>query len=236
VASARTVVSLTFDDALAQQMGAAAVLERHGMRGTFFLNTWRLRRISADDMTAAQAADLQARGHEIGGHTLDHPHLTTLTPAQQHVQICDDRAYLSSLGLDVQNFAYPFGDWNAQARQAVIDCGYDSARSVSGIAATVAAEGLVPKDPFVLRAPRSIASTDTVGQIESWVNAAERQGGWLILTFHHICDGCAGNAIRAEDFEDLVGWLEQRRSAGTVTARVRDVIGGATKPVVTWPP
>jgi peptidoglycan/xylan/chitin deacetylase (PgdA/CDA1 family) len=232
---ATTLVSLTFDDALAQQLAAAAILERHGMRGTFFLNTWRLRSGSADNMTPAQAKDLEDRGHEIGGHTIDHVHLTTLTPAQQHVQICNDRAYLTSVGLDVQSFAYPFGEWNAQARQAVVDCGYDSARDISGVDGSVAAESFVPEDRFALRAPRSIASTDTVADIEGWVMRAERQGGWLILTFHHVCDRCAENAIRAEDLENLVAWLEQRRSTGTRTARVRDVIGGTTKPVVTWP-
>lgn len=232
---ATTVVSLTFDDALSQQIAAAGLLEKHGMRGTFFLNTWRLRESSPDNMTAAQARDLQDRGHEMGGHTLDHPHLTALSPEQQHVEICNDRANLMSLGLDVQNFAYPFGDWNSSARQAVIDCRYNSARDVSGVTVMTPAESFVPKDPFVLRAPGSIQSTDTVQDIEVMVSRAEAQGGWLLLTFHHLCDGCASNAITAPDLDALLGWLEQRSTQGTVVARVRDVIGGTTQPAVTWP-
>jgi len=236
VVCARTVVSLTFDDALAQQMAAADALEKHGMRGTFFLNTWRLQTSTVENMTAAQAADLQRRGHELGGHTLDHPHLTTLTPDQQHVQICNDRANLLSLGFDVRNFAYPFGDWNSQVRQAVIDCRYDSARDIAGLTAEVPAETFAPKDPFVLRAPGSILWTDTLDQIEGLVTRAEGQGGWLLLTFHHLCDGCATNAISPDNFKSLLAWLEQRASQGTGTARVRDVIGGVTQPAVTWPP
>jgi len=42
-------------------------------------------------------------------------------------------------------------------------------------------------------------------------------------------------AVRPDDFENLLTWLEQRSSRGTGTARVRDVLGGQTKPVVTWP-
>ena len=232
---ATTVVSLTFDDALAQQVQAAAMLEKHGMRGTFFLNTWRLQTPSVDDMTPPQARDLQSRGHEIGGHTLNHPHLTALTRDQQRVEICNDRANLLSLGLDVQNFAYPFGDWNATVRQAVVDCGYNSARDSSGLASDLAAESLAPNDAFVLRAPGSVRSTDTVGDIEGLVTRAEVRGGWLLLTFHHVCDGCAPNAIRPGDFEALLGWLEQRSGQGTATARVRDVLGGSTQPAITWP-
>jgi peptidoglycan/xylan/chitin deacetylase (PgdA/CDA1 family) len=233
---ATTVVSLTFDDALAQQLLAAASLERHGMRGTFFLNTWRLQKAAAENMTPAQAKDLQARGHEIGGHTLTHPHLTLLAPDEQHVEICNDRANLLSLGLDVQNFAYPFGDWNADARQAVVDCRYNSARNVSGVGiGGVAAESFVPKDAFVLRAPTSIQSTNTVADIEAMVTRAEAQGGWLLLTFHHVCDGCASNAIRPDDLEALLDWLEPRSAQGTAVARVRDVLGGSTQPPVTWP-
>ena len=106
------------------------------------------------------------------------------------MEICNDRANLISLGLDVRSFAYPFGDWNASVRQAVVDCGYDSARSISGLDGAVAAETFAPRDPFVLRAPGSIQSTHTLADIESWVSRAEAQGGWLLLTFHHVCDGC----------------------------------------------
>ncbi|MFL5309052.1 MAG: polysaccharide deacetylase family protein [Myxococcales bacterium] len=235
VVCATTVISLTFDDALAQQLPAAATLEKHGMRGTFFLNTWRLRTSSADNMTAAQAKGLQDRGHEIGGHTLDHPHLTTLTSDQQRVQICNDRANLIGLGFDVQNFAYPFGDWNASARQGVADCGYNSARNVSGVSGKVAAETFTPKDALVLRAPTSVQTTDTVADLEELVTNAEKQGGWLLFTIHHVCDRCASNAIRPDDLDSFLGWLEQRSAQGTTTARVRDVIGGSTQPPVTWP-
>ena len=205
------------------------------MRGTFFLNTWRLQTPSVENMTATQAKDLQARGHEIGGHTLDHPHLTALSPDQQHVQICNDRANLISLGLDVQNFAYPFGDWNASVRRAVADCRYNSARDIAGLGGGIVAETFTPKDALVLRAPGSVEQTDTVANLEALVTRAEGTGGWLLLTFHHVCDGCAANGIRPDDFEALLSWLEQRAKQGTGTARVRDVIGGATQPAVTWP-
>jgi peptidoglycan/xylan/chitin deacetylase (PgdA/CDA1 family) len=235
VVCATTVVSLTFDDALGEQVPAAAALEKHGMRGTFFLNTWRLRKASAENMTPAQASDLQARGHEIGGHTLNHPRLTTLASDQQHVEICNDRANLIGLGLEVRNFAYPFGDWDTAVRKAVIDCGYNSARDIGGLGHLVTAETLVPKDAFVLRAPRSVRSTDKVEDIEGWVSRAEAEGGLVLLTFHHVCDGCAPNAIRPGDFEALLAWLEQRSGQGTATARVRDVVAGGTQPAITWP-
>ncbi|HRU07089.1 MAG TPA: polysaccharide deacetylase family protein [Candidatus Brocadiia bacterium] len=63
-------VSFTFDDALEEHLDAAMpVLERSGLRGTFFVPAGSpafLRRV--DDWRAAAA-----RGHELGNHSIFHP-------------------------------------------------------------------------------------------------------------------------------------------------------------------
>src|SRR5437868_2896315 len=72
-ASADTVVSLTFDDGLADQYDARPMLEELGLNATFFVNTGRLGR--SGYLTTAQLVELQAAGHEIGGHTVNHARL-----------------------------------------------------------------------------------------------------------------------------------------------------------------
>ena len=64
----RPTVSFTFDDAPASAATAAAILERHEARGTYYLcaglfdETGHMGRY----INATEAADLAARGHEIG--------------------------------------------------------------------------------------------------------------------------------------------------------------------------
>jgi peptidoglycan/xylan/chitin deacetylase (PgdA/CDA1 family) len=79
-------VSLTFDDTEDEQLDAAAVLEAHGLVGTFYVNSPRLHQSSAgadDWLSVADVQAMQQRGHEIGGHTLSHPDLTSLSEPER---------------------------------------------------------------------------------------------------------------------------------------------------------
>ena len=131
-AAAQTVVSIEFDDGTSNQYGVRDVLTAHGMDGTFYVYSALVG--DEDHMSWAQLHALADDGNEIGGHTLDHPHLTQLTAEQQHQQICQDRANLQAQGFTVRNFAYPFGDFDATTQSIVGDCGYDTGRGVSGTA------------------------------------------------------------------------------------------------------
>jgi peptidoglycan/xylan/chitin deacetylase (PgdA/CDA1 family) len=64
-------VALTFDDGGASAMEIAAMLERRGWRGHFFIATARIG--SAGFVTAGQVRELAARGHLVGSHTHTHP-------------------------------------------------------------------------------------------------------------------------------------------------------------------
>jgi peptidoglycan/xylan/chitin deacetylase (PgdA/CDA1 family) len=66
----KAVVCLTFDDALAEHLDVAMpIMERHGLRGTFFVN------VGSPDFTARLQdwTDAAKRGHELGNHTVFHP-------------------------------------------------------------------------------------------------------------------------------------------------------------------
>ena len=66
----QALVSLTFDDALPEHLDVAMpILERHGMRGTFYVNVGSESFLGRQDEWAAAAA----RGHELGNHTVFHP-------------------------------------------------------------------------------------------------------------------------------------------------------------------
>lgn len=246
------VVSLTFDDTLAPQRQAAAILEAHGLRGTFYVNSPRLHDGTANGaesiyMSLVDALALQSRGHEIGGHTLSHPQLTTLPESERIREIVGDRAQLLALGLTARSFAYPRGDVEAESDpslgasvlEVMRSSGYSSARDTNGVSATsctVGAESLPPLDVYRLRSVRSVNDAppapagaaapppDTTDTLLGWMDhAASCGGGWLSLIFHHLRDDCAapdGPGSYCFDFSEL------ERLAALLSAGARCPIGG----------
>lgn len=229
--AAPTVVSLTFDDGLESQLQAATMLEQHGMRGTFFVNSGLVGTPPPyPRMTWGDLRGLAAAGHEIGGHTLSHLRLTDLTADQQREQICADRTNLVNQGFAAISFAYPFGSFDATTKSIVKDCGYTSGRKNGGIKSAngscsncALAETIPPLDPYATRALDSIVTGTTVATLKSYVEQAEPGGGWVQLTFHSICAGCDGNSIAASELAEFLAWLAPRAAAGTVVKTVGEV-------------
>ncbi|GAP56825.1 putative polysaccharide deacetylase YxkH [Arthrobacter sp. Hiyo6] len=95
-AANKTIVSLTFDDGNANQLQAAQVLKAHGLVGTFFITTSWIG--TSGYLTQANLHTLATDGNEIGGHTVTHPDLTTLTAAAATSEVCNGKTTLE-LGL-----------------------------------------------------------------------------------------------------------------------------------------
>lgn len=217
--AARLVVSFTFDDSYASQLEAAAILEAHGLRGTFYVNSPRLHEASASAGTSeffgiADALALQARGHELGGHTLSHPSLTALPDAERAREIISDRTQLLALGLQARSFAYPRGDVEADdpsLGRSVLEIarssGYTSARDTNGFplgSCDPGPESVPPRDAFLVSSIRSVNDAppatsaepmppaDTAATLLDWMDrTAACGGGWLPLIFHHLRADCA---------------------------------------------
>jgi peptidoglycan/xylan/chitin deacetylase (PgdA/CDA1 family) len=227
------VVSLTFDDGGREQLLTRSALAAHGMHATFYVVTGLVG--GAHFMTWSDLRALAADGHEIGGHTVSHRPLTTLSPAAQRHEVCDDRAALADRALGpILSFAYPYGDHNPAVWSVVQGCGYLSARRVGGVGTTAAgcpgcplAEAiprLKPLNPWTLRTPPVIEASTSLETMESYVTQAESGGGWVIFVFHGICDGCGTYSTTLERFAALLDWLEPRAAHGTVVKTVGEVM------------
>jgi peptidoglycan/xylan/chitin deacetylase (PgdA/CDA1 family) len=228
-----TVVTIQFDDGVADQYGALGPLSAHGMHATFYVNTGFIG--DSAHMSWAQLQDLYAAGNEIGGHTLTHTNIKKLKPADARVQVCDDRNNLIDHGFTPTSFAYPFGSIDAGAEQVVKDCGYNSGRGVSGVDdRKVFAETIPPLDPYATRTPPNPKQNTTLATIEGYVTAAEQHGGgWVQLVFHHLCDQCDAYSISPADFSALLDWLQLRAATGTAVETTAEVIGGPVATAVT---
>lgn len=214
------VVSLTFDDGLASQRIAAELLAERGLRGTFYVSSGSVGQkghLGEDDLRA-----LVAQGHEIGGHTVSHPHLPALGADEARHEIESDRLALLERGLDPVTFAYPYGESSPAIESIVRDVGYAAARGVGGVV-----ESLPPRDPFRLRAPHSPRSWTTWEQLTALVLVGAHEGGWTIVPFHHLEPKGRVSSNYTTDpsqFAELLDWLTGQAAR---VACVRDVIAAA---------
>jgi len=236
-AQTNTIVSLEFDDAWSNATLALPLLEANGLHATFFVNSGFLGR--SGRLTLADAHTLAAAGNEIAGHTVDHPHLTTLSAADQMHEICDDRNALLDDGFAVTDFAYPYGQFDATAARIVTQCGYNSGRGIGGIGCSGCpnAESMPPRDLYGTRTAPGVMATSTLDVLQGDVTRAEQSGGgWVQIVFHQICDGCGTYGVTRDELAQFLAWLAARAAQGTTTATVADGIGGPVKPAVTPPP
>jgi peptidoglycan/xylan/chitin deacetylase (PgdA/CDA1 family) len=235
----QTIVSLTFDDANADQLAPVLAMNALGLHGTLYTPTGWID--SAGYLTRANLATLYANGNEIGGHTVNHPDLTTESVTDQTQQVCQSRATLAGWGFPQTSFAYPFASVNATTEQVVENCGYNSARGLGDIQSRFGCAGcdyastLPPDDPYYTEALDEVDSTWTLTDLQNGViNAENHGGGWVQYTFHHICDNvCDSLSVSPALFAQFTQWLAGRAATNnTVVKTVGQVIGGAVKPVV----
>jgi peptidoglycan/xylan/chitin deacetylase (PgdA/CDA1 family) len=235
-------VSLTFDDGNADSVAAAPVMNAAGMHGTYYTNSGTIG--LPGYQTRADLSSLFAAGNEIGGHSVTHPDLTALSSDEAKRQICLDRDTLLGWGFPVQNFAYPFAATNASVDALAQACGYNSARNLGdiqsrfGCAGCAFAESIPPAKPYELAAVDEADDTWTLADLQASVtNAQNNGGGWVILTFHHICaNDCDPLAVSPELFSQFVSWLSTQSANNTTVKTVAQVIGGTTQPAVAVPP
>jgi peptidoglycan/xylan/chitin deacetylase (PgdA/CDA1 family) len=162
-------LGVTFDDGFVNNLTLGLpVLQRHGISAINYLvadrfgktNDWDLVHGEPQQplMDVAQVRDWLAAGQRIGAHTLTHPHLTRLSEADARREIFDSKRKLEdTFGVAIDDFCYPYGDFNARVRELVIEAGYRTAVS------TVAGLTVPGADRYAL--PRYLAS--------------HRKPGWL---------------------------------------------------------
>lgn len=127
---------LTFDDGyLSQSNHARPTLRALGWPGVLYLEGKNID--PKVGLSKRQVRGLIANGWEIGAHTLTHPELPTVGPAQLTEEVTGSRKKIQRIfGIPVHNFAYPAGKYDATVEAAVKAAGFDTAVTVEpGIAA-----------------------------------------------------------------------------------------------------
>ncbi len=136
----RKALTLSYDDGVEQDARLMALLDAHGLKCTFNLNSgcfppeghrWPEGQIHRR-MTQSAAVELYGgSGHEVAVHTLTHPDLTQLPSTEMLREIWEDRRNLERLfGGMVEGAAYPYGTYSDAAVEALRLCGIRYCRTV----------------------------------------------------------------------------------------------------------
>ncbi len=134
---------VTFDDGFRNVFERALpVLKTRGIKAIQFLVAGLIGREDEWDraigeppqplMDAGQVREWLAEGHEIGAHTLTHPHLPAIPREQARAEIFDSKRRLEDqFGVPIRHFCYPYGDQDEATRELVGEAGYQSAPTVA---------------------------------------------------------------------------------------------------------
>ncbi|MBU6214900.1 polysaccharide deacetylase family protein [Patescibacteria group bacterium] len=120
---------ISFDDGWRNQfVYAFPILQKHGMIATFFVFTNAIGKrgfLSWDNLQTLRDA-----GMTIGSHSLSHPYLTKIRNIGELTnEIVGSKLLLEAkLGVAINEFAYPFGQYNDAIVAIVRKAGYKSAR------------------------------------------------------------------------------------------------------------
>jgi peptidoglycan/xylan/chitin deacetylase (PgdA/CDA1 family) len=119
------IITTSWDDGDILDERVADLLDRHGIRGTFYLaRKFRPNRLPEERIRAL------ATRHEIGAHTVSHPDLTLLSRMAKENEIESGKKWLEDVtGETVAMFCYPFGRFDTETKASVAKAGFRGART-----------------------------------------------------------------------------------------------------------
>ncbi len=219
-------VSFTFDDASTSQYSIAFQLsQKYGLPGTLFVPTQMVSRgkgHAADDwsMNWDNIREMSRAGWEIGSHSQTHPRLTGLPPEEITAELDGSRRKITAeTGIVPVSFSSPFGDFNDET----------IARIMESYTYHVSWKGHGGRMPTVNIDNRYIGRLEvtnemTVTQVCGEMVQAARKNLWLVLLFHTIVEGEAGEyEVSAEMVEGIYACANFLENKGVIdVAPVRD--------------
>jgi peptidoglycan/xylan/chitin deacetylase (PgdA/CDA1 family) len=168
-------VALTFDDGYRDFYEAAVpVLAEFGFSATVFLPTghvggksdWPKAMSSGKPlMNWPQVRDLAGQGFAFGSHSVTHPELTELSPAELVRELAISRQTIETqTGRPAEVFCYPYGRWNGTVREAVRRVYAAACSTGAGVVATDADPYALPRvDAHYIRKPAALERMFTRG-------------------------------------------------------------------------
>ena len=148
----RKKVVITFDDCPRNLLDhAVPFLERKNWKAVFFApyahlggcNAWNVTKgkTRMELMTEGEIKHLASLGHEIGAHSMTHPHLDACLPGVVEYEVRESKQQQDRiLPSPVVSFAYPYGGVPANYQAILRQAGYQCAVAIQSDAPTLASD------------------------------------------------------------------------------------------------
>lgn len=200
---------LSFDDGVAQDRRLVDLLNRHGLKGTFHLNSgffgkevfWlpgRPKYVGAQEVRGLYA------GHEVALHTHTHSDMTAVDAPTFREQIRKNREVLESLtGLPARSFAWPFGRGDEKSARRLMSTGVSNGRLIDR-----KGDFSLPEDWMMWKPSAHYAAAAPLA--EDFLNRISPAPELLFLWGHSWEMDKGEPGFRWEDFEALCRQLSQR--------------------------
>lgn len=135
----KKALTLSYDDGVEQDIRLIEILDRHGIKGTFNINSGSFAPEGTvyeagtihRRMSEKQVYELYSKGeHEVAVHALNHPHLEQLPRSSMTYEVLQDRVNLEKLfGCLVRGMAYPYGTTSDDVVDTLRACGIAYSRT-----------------------------------------------------------------------------------------------------------
>lgn len=174
------LVSFTFDDVPDTALhNGATILERHGVRGTFYIAGGLADRVEVDRtlISAKGCADLASRGHEVGCHTFSHSKIRRLGGVALARDLDRNADYLKRSGVEpaATNFAFPYNAaWPLSRRE--LGRRYRTCRAGGE---SVNRSGV---DPLMLKGVEIRQPEVDARALTGWIDDVVARPGWLVFS------------------------------------------------------
>ena len=232
-ANSPPLVSITFDDGkISQYTNAYPLMKQRGVTGTFYVISDLIRDISGHSsyMSFSELQTLQSNENEIASHSATHPYFPSLTEEKIQQECEQSKSTLESHGLQISNFAYPYGGRDERTN-SIVDDYYVSARSAYDHPNIMD----VNTNQFCLTAlGGETGDNNALSRLKISVDNLQ-EGDWLVVFFHNILPdvNTQSGTISSQDFETFLDYLILK---GVTTKTVNEVLTETIKPTPTPKP
>lgn len=121
-------LTMSYDDGQQHDIRLARIFDRHGIKGTFHLNSAML---NAPGFLTDEDVRSIARNHEISAHSVTHPFLDTLPHPMVIEELMEDRKRLEQLvDYPVRGMSYPYGAYSRAIIPPLQSAGIEYSRTV----------------------------------------------------------------------------------------------------------
>ena len=207
----KKALTLSYDDGVEQDIQLMSIMDAHGIKGTFNLNSGQFSPEGTvypqghihRRMTEKQVLALYANsGHEVAVHGMTHPFLEQLPlPSAVH-EVLEDRNRLEQLfGTVIRGMAYPFGTYSDALVEGLRVAGIAYSRTVE-----CTENFAIPTDWLRLKATCHHNTPNLTALADRFVNETPSSSPWLFYLWGHSYEFEAqDNWEVIERFCDTVG-------------------------------